>query len=114
MIKNILCILGATVLMLWILGSFIPDAHSRQDCDYVKIVEYKDGKIINSKTEYNCETENEPEILVKYIEKKSKAEKLADYFKPIKPNSSPDPTYYGNYAQNKPTTLDVFFFGIFN
>ena len=113
MIKTVLWVVGATIFMLWVLGSFIPDANS-QDCDYVKIVEYKDGKIVNSKTEYNCETENEPEILVKYIEKKSKAEKLADYFKPIKPTSSPDPTYYGNYAQNTPTTLDVFLFGMFN
>ena len=113
MIKTVLWVVGATIFMLWVLGSFIPDANS-QDCDYVKIVEYKDGKIVNSKTEYNCETENEPEILVKYIEKKSKAEKLADYFKPIKPISSPDPTYDGNYAQNTPTTLDVLLFGMFN
>ena len=67
MIKTVLWVVGATIFMLWVLGSFIPDANS-QDCDYVKIVEYKDGKIVNSKTEYNCETENEPEILVKYIE----------------------------------------------
>ena len=57
MIKTVLWVVGATIFMLWVLGSFIPDANS-QDCDYVKIVEYKDGKIINSKTEYNCETEN--------------------------------------------------------
>ena len=109
MIKNILCILGATVLMLWILGSFIPDAHSKQDCDYVKIVKYSDGDIISAKTEYVCDTE--PEILIDY--EKSKAEKLAEYFKPIRPNSEPDPSkYYGNYADNKFTILDIFTFGV--
>ena len=25
-----------------------------QDCDYVKIVQYQNGKIVNSKTEYVC------------------------------------------------------------
>ena len=25
-----------------------------QDCDYVKIVQYENGKIVNSKTEYVC------------------------------------------------------------
>ena len=39
------------------LGSFIPDANS-QDCDYVKIVKYSDGRIINSKTEYVCDSQN--------------------------------------------------------
>jgi len=112
MIKNVMIILGATILMLFVFGSFLPDAHSSQDCDYVKIVQYKDGDIVNSKTEYACESE--PEILVKYIEKKSKSEQMAEYFKPIRPNSSPDPTYYGNYAQNTPSILDALFYGIFN
>lgn len=115
MIKNLLWIVGATVLMLWVLGSFIPDAHSSQDCDYVKIVKYKDGNIVSSKTEYVCDTP--PELLIKYVEveKKSKAEKMAELFKPIKPSSSPDPThYYGNYADDKPKLIDALLYGIFN
>ena len=87
-----------------------------QDCDYVKIVKYSDGKIINSKTEYVCDSP--PTIIVQYLEdkkkeKKSKAEEWAEYFKPIKPVSSPDPTYYGNYAKSEPTKFDLFLFGIF-
>ena len=113
MIKNVLWIVGATILMLWVLGSFIPDAHSKEDCEYVKIIQYKDGDIINSKTEYACDSK--PEILIQYVEKKSKAEKMAELFKPIKPSSSPDPThYYGNYADDKPKLLDALLFGIFN
>ena len=46
-------------------------------------------------------------------EQKSKAEEWAEYFKPIKPVSSPDPTYYGNYVKSEPTKFDMFLFGIF-
>ena len=101
-----------------LLSSFIlfasVDALSKQDCDYVKIVKYSDGKIISSKTEYVCDSP--PTIIVEYEKEKekTKAEKWAEYFKPIRPSSSPDPTYYGNYANSKPTVLDAFFFAVFN
>ena len=92
------------------------NALGTQDCDYVKIVKYSDGKIINSKTEYVCDSP--PTIIVQYLEdkkkeQKSKAEKWAEYFKPIKPVSSPDPTYYGNYAKSEPTKFDMFLYGLF-
>ena len=49
------------------------------------------------------------------VEKKSKAEKMAELFKPIRPTSSPDPThYYGNYADDKPKAIDAILYGIFN
>ena len=31
-----------------------------QDCDYVKIVQYENGKIVNSKTEYVCDHHHPP------------------------------------------------------
>ena len=62
-----------------------------QDCDYVKIVQYENGKIVNSKTEYVCESP--PTIIVNYLEnKKKKKPHWSDNFKPIRVGHSPDPT----------------------
>lgn len=79
-----------------------------QDCDYVKIVQYENGKIINSKTEYVCESP--PTIIVNYLEdKKKKKPHWSDNFKPIRTGPSPDPTgYYGNYEINLLSFFDIF------
>ena len=70
-----------------------------QDCDYVKIVQYENGKIVNSKTEYVCESP--PTIIVNYLEDKKKKPHWSDNFKPIRVGHSPDPTKdYGNYDTN--------------
>ena len=63
-----------------------------QDCDYVKIVlQYENGKIVNSKTEYVCESP--PTIIVNYLkDKKKKKPHWSDNFKPIRTGHSPDPT----------------------
>ena len=79
-----------------------------QDCDYVKIVQYENGKIVNSKTEYVCESP--PTIIVNYLEnKKKKKPHWSDNFKPIRVGHSPDPTgYYGNYDTNLLSIFDFF------
>ena len=72
----------------------------------------ENGKIVNSKTEYVCDSP--PTIIVNYLENKKKKKKhWTEHFKPIRVGHSPDPNaYYGNYDTNLLEFWDIFKMGL--
>ena len=78
---------------------FIVSCANAQDCKYQKIITQKDGEVVTSTTDYNCETK--PKIVYKEVEKPIYVYRNAE---PIVSESVTysEPTYY-----NKPNIVNT-------